>query len=136
MINLIAVVQLLSQLKGYYYHNPILALSLTITIFSFAGVPPLIGFIAKQQVLYAALSKGLYFLVLVAVLASVVGGVYYLNIIKIMFFNKPERTENPSPFIDAFGAEESNYHYSSSSLSITISVLTLVILLFMLSPTE
>jgi len=44
-------IQLISQLKGYFYINPVLALSLTITIFSFAGVPPLIGFFAKQMVL-------------------------------------------------------------------------------------
>lgn len=32
------VVQLISQLRGYFYVNPILALSLAITIFSFVGV--------------------------------------------------------------------------------------------------
>ena len=40
-------VQLISLIKGYFYVNPYLALSLTITLFSFAGVPPLIGFFAR-----------------------------------------------------------------------------------------
>ena len=37
-INLVTVVQLISQLRGYFYVNPVLALSLAITIFSFVGV--------------------------------------------------------------------------------------------------
>ena len=84
------MVQLISQLRGYFYVNPILALSLTITIFSFIGVPPLVGFFAKQMVLSAALDSGYVFLSLVAILTSVVGAVYYLNIVKEIFFYKPE----------------------------------------------
>lgn len=121
--------QLIKQLKGYFHLNPILAISLAITLFSFMGIPPLIGFVAKQQVLYAALSQGFYFLAIVAVLTSVVGGVYYLSIVKTMFFDKPELTENTS---DSFHTNS----YTSSSLTVPISVLTLVILLFMISPTE
>src|ERR1700759_4163216 len=66
-------IQLVSQLKGYFYINPLLALSLSITIFSFIGVPPLIGFFGKQMVLSAALDQGLIFLSLVAILTSVIG---------------------------------------------------------------
>ena len=42
-------IQLISQIKGYFYVNPILAISLAITIFSFVGIPPLMGFFAKQM---------------------------------------------------------------------------------------
>src|SRR5690242_980907 len=83
-------VQLINQLRGYFYVNPVLALSLAITIFSFAGIPPLVGFFAKQMVLSAALDSGYIFLSLVAILTSVVGGVYYLNVVKEIFFYKPE----------------------------------------------
>jgi NADH-ubiquinone oxidoreductase chain 2 len=79
-------IQLISQLKGYFYINPVLALSLAITIFSFVGIPPLIGFFAKQMVLSAALDSGYVFLTLVAILTSVISAVYYLNIIKEVFF--------------------------------------------------
>ena len=88
-------IQLISQLKGYFYINPILALSLAITIFSFAGIPPLIGFFAKQMVLTAALDNGYIFLTLVAILTSVISAVYYLNMIKEIFFDKPEYKINP-----------------------------------------
>jgi len=66
-------IQLITQLKGYFYINPFLALSLAITIFSFAGIPPLVGFFAKQMVLSAALDKGYIFMAIVAILTSVIG---------------------------------------------------------------
>jgi len=81
-------IQLISQIKGYFNINPYLALSLTITIFSFAGVPPMIGFFSKQMVLSAALDSGYIFITLVAILASVVSAVYYLNIVKQVFFDE------------------------------------------------
>ena len=83
-------IQLISQLKGYYNLNPVLALSLAITLFSFVGIPPLIGFFAKQMVLSAALDSGYVFLSLIAILTSVISAVYYLGVIKQIFFDKHE----------------------------------------------
>jgi len=80
-------IQLLSQLKGYFFINHTLAISLAITIFSFAGIPPLIGFFAKQMVLSAALQDGFIFMALIAIITSVISAVYYLNIVKVMFFD-------------------------------------------------
>lgn len=50
-------IQLISQIKGYFSINPLLALSLAITMFSFVGLPPLSGFFAKQMVLTTALDN-------------------------------------------------------------------------------
>ena len=142
-------IQLISQMKGYFYINPILALSLSITIFSFVGIPPLIGFFAKQMVLSAALDSGYVFLALVAILTSVISAVYYLNIIKQVFFDKSEYKINPElQNINLHGniiknsvlVEELTFKTNniilSSSLTITISILTLIILLFILIPNE
>jgi NADH-ubiquinone oxidoreductase chain 2 len=142
-------IQLTSQMKGYFYINPVLALSLTVTIFSFAGIPPLIGFFAKQMVLSAALDAGYVFLALIAILTSVISAVYYLNIIKQVFFDKSDYTINPEldnikihgnimkkNFLIEKLTFTKNSIMLSSSLSITISVLTLTILLFMFSPSE
>lgn len=141
-------VQLISQLKGYFYVNPYLALSLTITLFSFAGVPPLIGFFAKQMVLSAALSNGYVFMVLIAILTSVTSAVYYLSIIKNMFFYNDQYMINPSVVkLNLKGNIQNNQNSEkvnfkaedivlSSSLSITISILTLILLTFMFIPNE
>ena len=83
-------VQYISQLKGYFFINPLLALSLTITIFSFVGIPPLLGFFGKKLVISAALDKGYIFLTLISILTSVISAVYYLALIKQMFFFKPD----------------------------------------------
>jgi len=82
-------IQLIKQLKGYFQLNSLLSLSLAIILFSFMGIPPLMGFFAKQLVLSAALNSGYYFLTLVGILTSVIGAVYYLSIVKTMFFDKP-----------------------------------------------
>ena len=142
-------IQLISQMKGYFYINPVLALSLSVTIFSFVGIPPLIGFFAKQMVLSAAIDNGYVFMALIAILTSVISAVYYLNIIKQVFFDRAEYKINPE-------VESLNLHGNiirnnvlkekltfkshsivlSSYLTITISILTLVILLFILLPQE
>ena len=142
-------IQLISQLKGYFNINPVLALSLTVTIFSFVGIPPLIGFFAKQMVLSAALDSGYVFLALIAILTSVISAVYYLNIIKQVFFDKSEYEVNPELIdMNLHGnikknnilVEKLSFKVNSivlsSSLTITISILTLTILLFMFIPRE
>ncbi len=142
-------IQLISQMKGYFYINPVLALSLSVTIFSFVGIPPLIGFFAKQMVLSAALDSGYVFLALVAILTSVISAVYYLNIIRQVFFDQSEYKINPELDKTDLHANiikdnvlvekvifKTNNIILSSSLTITISILTLIILLFMFIPNE
>ena len=139
-------IQLISQLKGYYYVNPLLSLCLGITIFSFVGIPPLVGFFAKQLVLSAALDNGYIFLSLVAIITSVIGAVYYLNVIKEIFFYSPEHEVNPilnesdSTLKSRIFNEKNGLIKSvllkgrniciASPFSITISIITNVILLF------
>jgi NADH-ubiquinone oxidoreductase chain 2 len=142
-------IQLISQMKGFFFINPILALSLAVTIFSFVGIPPLIGFFAKQMVLSAALDSGYVFLALVGILTSVISAVYYLNIIKEVFFYEPVYKVNRAfKNIDFHGniiknnilVEKLTFRLDnitlSSSLTITISLLTLIILLFIFVPQE
>lgn len=136
-------IQLISQLKGYFYTNPLLSLSLTITIFSFVGIPPLIGFFAKQMVLSAALDNGYVFISLIAILTSVIGAVYYLNIIKEIFFFSPDYnlkiksgvnlyilSKKDSNYINNYLLKNNQITIISSPFSITISIVTLIILLF------
>lgn len=139
-------IQLISQLKGYFNLNPLLALSLAITLFSFVGIPPLIGFFAKQMILSAALDSGYVFLSLTAILTSVISAVYYLGVIKQIFFDKHEYKLNQELENTKFKARSINYNDNvdtlsfkidnivlSSSLTVTISILTLTLLLFIFS---
>lgn len=142
-------IQLIDQLKGYYYINPLLSISLAITLFSFAGIPPLLGFFGKQMILSAAIDSGYIFMSLVAIITSVISAVYYLVIIKQIFFDKPDYTINSD--LKDFNAngliteknvitEKINIKLDnivvSSSLSLPISIITFVISLFIFIPQE
>jgi NADH-ubiquinone oxidoreductase chain 2 len=75
----------ISEFKGLFFSNPILSISLAVSLFSMAGIPPLIGFFSKQLVLYSALQNGYYFISVLAIIVSVISCSYYLQIIKILF---------------------------------------------------
>jgi NADH-ubiquinone oxidoreductase chain 2 len=75
--------------------------------------------------LYASLQNGYYFLTIVAILTSVIGGVYYLWLLVNMFFSKNDYLSDK--------AKELNFSLSSS-LTITISVLTLMNLFYIIYP--
>lgn len=142
-------IQLIDQLKGYYFINPVIALSLAITLFSFAGIPPLIGFFGKQMILSAAIDGGYIFISLIAILTSVISAVYYLAIIKQIFFEKPDYKINPifkNFYADGLITEKNEiikevYIFNkniaiSSSLSLSISIITFIISLFIFIPQE
>ena len=116
-------IQLIYQLKGYYNINPLIGISLSITLFSFAGVPPLIGFFAKQMILTSAINNGFIFTTIIAIITSVISAVYYLVIIKMIFFEESNYTLNKKLLNENF--------VISSYYSFMISILTLLITLFM-----
>jgi NADH-ubiquinone oxidoreductase chain 2 len=119
-------IQLISQLKGYFSINPLLALCLAISMFSFVGLPPLAGFFGKQMVLTSALDNNNTLLVIVAILTSVIGAVYYLYVVKTIYFDKTDYKKSYL-FVEV---TLSNY------LSISIAILTLAITIFILMPNE
>jgi NADH-ubiquinone oxidoreductase chain 2 len=140
-------IQFISQLKGYFHVNSMLALSLTITLFSFAGIPPLIGFFAKQMIFSAALQEGFIFLTFIGILTSVISAVYYLFIVKTMFFDlssykyfdKLQDIKLSALVLQKKKVIKKIYYSKfvlSNSLTITISILTLIILLFIFIPNE
>ena len=119
-------VQYINELKGLFFYNPLLSLSLSICLFSMAGIPPLIGFFSKQFVLYAAIQKGFYFISIVAIIVSVISASYYLNVIKILHISD-------SNYIAK--AKEAGKEWNiNSTHSFIISTLTISILLFILKP--
>jgi NADH-ubiquinone oxidoreductase chain 2 len=76
-----------NQLTGIFRNNSILTLSFVICLFSTAGIPPLLGFFAKQQILSAALSVGFIFLSIIAINTSVISAFYYLKLIQVSTFS-------------------------------------------------
>ena len=66
--------------------NPLLAATLTIGLFSLAGIPPLAGFYGKAYLFWAALNSSLYIIAIVGIISSAVSAFYYIRIVKIMYF--------------------------------------------------
>lgn len=118
-------IKYISELKAQFINNPLLSLSLALCLFSMAGIPPLLGFFAKQQVLYAATYSGYYFMSVVAILVSVISASYYLQIIKVMHFSTDISIKN--------SVEGPNSNISNSH-SMLISILSLSLVLFILNP--
>ncbi len=80
----------LDDFKGLNQRSPWYAFMMLLFMFSMAGIPPTVGFYAKLSVLQAALQAGFLWLVVAAVLFSVIGAFYYLRIIKLMYFDAPQ----------------------------------------------
>lgn len=97
-INIFAVVLALRQNRLKYISdlgalaktNPILAITISITMFSYAGIPPLAGFCSKFYLFFAALGCGAYLLALIGILTSVISCFYYIRFVKIMYFDTPK----------------------------------------------
>jgi len=81
------MVENIRDLSGLASRQPMIALSMAIMMFSMAGIPPLAGFFSKLFIFQAAIDAGLYGLVIMGVLTSVISAFYYLRIIKIMYFD-------------------------------------------------
>nr|UUA66333.1 NADH-plastoquinone oxidoreductase subunit 2 [Parnassia nubicola]UUA66334.1 NADH-plastoquinone oxidoreductase subunit 2 [Parnassia nubicola]UUA66423.1 NADH-plastoquinone oxidoreductase subunit 2 [Parnassia nubicola]UUA66424.1 NADH-plastoquinone oxidoreductase subunit 2 [Parnassia nubicola]UUA66513.1 NADH-plastoquinone oxidoreductase subunit 2 [Parnassia nubicola] len=75
---------------GLYTKDPFLALSLALCLLSLGGLPPLAGFFGKLHLFWCGWQAGLYFLVSIGLLTSVVSIYYYLKIIKLLMTGRNE----------------------------------------------
>jgi NADH-quinone oxidoreductase subunit N len=82
----------IADFKGLGKRSPWFAVVMTILMFSLAGVPPMVGFMAKWAVLQAVVNAGMVWLSVVAVLFSLVGAFYYLRIVKTIWFDEAADT--------------------------------------------
>lgn len=80
----------ISDFAGLARRSPILAFIMAAMMFSLAGIPPLVGFYAKLAVLKSVVAAGYTWLAVYAVLMSLIGAFYYIRVVKVMFFDRPE----------------------------------------------
>lgn len=83
-------IEQIDDFEGLSERNPWLAFMVLIIMFSMAGVPPLIGFMAKVGVLEAVINVHLTWLAIVAILFAIIGAYYYLRVVKVMYFEEPK----------------------------------------------
>ena len=80
----------ISDYDGMGKRAPMISLALTLCLISLTGIPPTAGFMAKFYIFSSAVQHGLLWLVIIAVLNSVVSAYYYLRVVKVMWFNEPK----------------------------------------------
>lgn len=80
----------LVKFKGLAKNNPFLAVILAIALFSMAGIPPMAGFFAKYYLFAIALKSNLFYIVMVAIVASIIGAWYYLKSLSMAFLDSEE----------------------------------------------
>ncbi|MCF8049620.1 MAG: NADH-quinone oxidoreductase subunit N [Desulfobacterales bacterium] len=85
------------ELAGLHKRSPILALALMLSLFGLCGIPPTIGFIGKLLVFTAAVEKGYFTLVLIAMINVVISLYYYLLVLKAAYLTEPKAGLPPLP---------------------------------------
>jgi len=111
----------LSDLALLKKSNAALAFSLSLTMFSIAGIPPLVGFLAKMSVFLSVVGISFYFIALASILCSVVSTFYYIRIIKVLYFE--------NLLVGKL------YYPIKTTKTIILSVLILSLVFFFLNPT-
>ncbi len=80
----------ISEYSGLYQKDPLLTLALSICLLSLGGIPPLAGFFGKIYLFWAGWQAGLYGLVILGLITSVVSIYYYIRVVKMMVVKEPQ----------------------------------------------
>nr|WBU14597.1 NADH dehydrogenase subunit B [Floscopa scandens]WBU14612.1 NADH dehydrogenase subunit B [Floscopa scandens] len=104
---------------GLYTKDPFLALSLALCLLSLGGLPPLAGFFGKLHLFWCGWQAGLYFLVSIGLLTSVVSIYYYLKIIKLLMTG---RNQEITPYVRNYRRSPLRSN-NSIELSMTVCVI-------------
>jgi NADH-quinone oxidoreductase subunit N len=84
--------------RGLIHRHPLMAIAMSVVLFSLAGMPPLSGFVAKFNIISVVVEKGYFGLAFIAALNSVVALYYYMKLIKEMIMGQPESREPVAGF--------------------------------------
>ncbi len=84
---------LIQDYSGMIKRAPVLALALSLCLISLIGIPPAAGFMAKFYIFSGGVQNGLLWLVIIAVLNSVISAYYYLRVVKVMWLGEPASEE-------------------------------------------
>jgi NADH-quinone oxidoreductase subunit N len=79
---------LIDDYSGMGKRAPLMALALTLCLISLIGIPPAAGFMAKFYIFSAAVQHNLLWLVIIAVINSVISAYYYLRVVKVMWLGE------------------------------------------------
>tara|TARA_B100001996_G_scaffold143822_1_gene109410 strand:- start:9 stop:1421 length:1413 start_codon:yes stop_codon:yes gene_type:complete len=114
----------INDLSGLSKNHPMFAFGFLIILFSLAGIPPLAGFFAKFYIFLSVIEAKMYTLAIIGLVTTVVSAFYYLRIIKIIYFDKPNK-----PF-------DQIYDWGLKGILILSSILVLIYFIYPSALTE
>lgn len=112
-------ITMISDLTGLSKRNPWVSFMMMLIMFSLAGVPPLVGFIAKIDILEALIQANMVWAAVIAIIFAIVGAYYYIRVVKVMYFDDQPSS---SPLDDVV------YCASESYLAITLCGVAILLL--------
>ncbi|TVQ61554.1 MAG: NAD(P)H-quinone oxidoreductase subunit 2, partial [Spirulina sp. DLM2.Bin59] len=80
----------ISDYAGLYQKDTLLTLALSICLLSLGGIPPMAGFFGKIYLFWVGWQSGLYGLVLLGLVTSVISIYYYIRVVKMMVVKEPQ----------------------------------------------
>ncbi len=86
----------IADYSGMAKRAPLLSLALALCLISLIGIPPTAGFVAKVFIFSAGVNHGLTWLVVIAVINSVISAYYYLRVVRVMYLGAPLSEERVS----------------------------------------
>ncbi len=86
------------RFKGLAYRYPLMAITMSIVMFSLTGLPPFAGFVAKFNIMTSLISSKNFSLAIILGLNSVVSAYYYLKIVKLMTLKQSDTNEEIQSF--------------------------------------
>ena len=107
--------------EGLYKKDPLLSISLTICLLSLGGIPPLTGFSGKLYLFWCGWKTGLYPLVIIALITSIISIYYYLKIVKLMIYSKDKRL---NPYLQTYIVSPA-FLRGKNSIQLTIFLCTI-----------
>ena len=84
----------IDDFRGLARRAPLLSAGTALCLLSLAGIPPLAGFVSKVVIFTAAWGEGFAWLVIIALLNTVISVVYYGRIVKVMYFDPPPKEDH------------------------------------------
>jgi NADH-quinone oxidoreductase subunit N len=108
----------IKSLSGLANRQPWLAFLMLLTLFSMAGLPPLLGFIAKINILELLVRSGHVYFAVYAIFFAIIGAYYYIRVIKVMYFESGDNVNE---------VERNLYPTSSGYLAMTITGFSLLL---------
>ncbi len=86
----------IDDLEGYGWKAPLISIAMVAFLVSLTGLPPTIGFYGKYLLFKVGIDAGMYWLVVVAALNSVVSLFYYFRVAKALFLKEAATDSLPS----------------------------------------